>query len=161
FVGVDVFYVLSGFLVTVGLLREAEKHSTINFFDFMGRRFRRLLPVSALVIIVTILATYHWKGPTAGNSVAEDGIWSTLFMANWRVIAVGTDYLGAQSAASPLQHYWTLAIEGQFYLAWPLMMLILAIIARKITALSLRAITAAVLIVMFVVSYWWSITSTP
>ncbi len=161
FVGVDVFYVLSGFLVTAGLLREAEKRGKINFFDFMGRRFRRLLPVSALVIIATILATYHWQGPTAGNEVAEDGIWTSLFLANWRFIAVGTDYLGAQSAASPLQHYWTLAIEGQFYLAWPLVMLALAFLVRKVAGISLRVITAAVLVVMFVVSYWWSITSTP
>lgn len=161
FVGVDVFYVLSGFLVTAGLLREAEKRHSINFADFLGRRFRRLLPVSALVIIVTLLATYHWQGPTAGNNVAKDGIWTSLFMANWRFIAVGTDYLGAQSAASPLQHYWTLAIEGQFYLVWPLILLALVIVARKMTRISLRALTAAVLTTMFVVSYWWSITSTP
>lgn len=161
FTGVDVFYVLSGFLVTGGLLREAEKRGKINFPDFMGRRFRRLLPVSAIVIILTVLATYHWMGPTAGNSVAEDAVWTSLFMANWRFISVGTDYLGAQSTASPLQHYWTLAIEGQFYIAWPLMMMILAVIARKVVVLSMRTITAAVLVVMFIVSYWWSIVSTP
>lgn len=161
FTGVDVFYVLSGFLVTGGLLREAEKRGKINFPDFMGRRFRRLLPVSAIVIILTVLATYHWMGPTAGNSVAEDAVWTSLFMANWRFISVGTDYLGAQSTASPLQHYWTLAIEGQFYIAWPLMMMILAVIARKVVGLSMRTITAAVLVVMFIVSYWWSIVSTP
>lgn len=161
FVGVDVFYVLSGFLVTAGLLNEAGKKHSINFLDFMGRRFRRLLPVSALVIIVTILATYHWKGPTAGNSVAEDGIWTSFFLANWRFIAVGTDYLGAQSDASPLQHYWTLAIEGQFYLVWPLVMMALVFLARKIAGISLRMITGVVLAAMFVVSYWWSIVSTP
>lgn len=161
FTGVDVFYVLSGFLVTGGLLREAEKRGKIDFPDFMGRRFRRLLPVSALVIILTVLATYYWLGPTAGNTTAEDAVWTSLFLANWRFIAVGTDYLGAQSTASPLQHYWTLAIEGQFYIAWPLMMMVLAIIARKVGKLPLRTITAAVLAVMFVVSYWWSITSTP
>lgn len=160
FVGVDVFYVLSGFLVTAGLLREAESRGVINFWDFMGRRFRRLLPVSALVIILTVLATYYWMGPTAGNSVAEDAAWTSLFLANWRFIAVGTDYLGAQSAASPLQHYWTLAVEGQFYIVWPLIMLAIALIARKVTGVSVRTITAVTLIVMFVVSYWWSITST-
>lgn len=160
FTGVDVFYVLSGFLVTLGLLREAENRGNINFFDFMGRRFRRLLPVSALVIIVTVLATYYWMGPTFGNTTAKDAIWTSGFMANWRFINVGTDYLGAQGAASPLQHYWTLAVEGQFYIAWPLIMLVLAFIARKLTNLSVRTITGIVLVVMFVVSYWWSITST-
>ncbi len=161
FTGVDVFYVLSGFLVTGGLLREAEKRGKINFPDFMGRRFRRLLPVSALVIIVTVLATYHWMGPTAGNSVAEDAVWTSAFLANWRFIAVGTDYLGAQSTASPLQHYWTLAIEGQFYIAWPLIVMALAIIAKKLTNVSTRLLVGITLVVMFVVSYWWSITSTP
>ena len=91
FTGVDVFYVLSGFLVTAGLLREAENRGKINFWDFMGRRFRRLLPVSALVIILTVIATYYWMGPTTGNTTAEDAIWTSLFLANWRFIAVGTD----------------------------------------------------------------------
>lgn len=160
FTGVDVFYVLSGFLVTGGLLREAEKRGKIDFPDFMGRRFRRLLPVSALVIIVTVLASYHWLGPTAGNTVAGDAVWTSLFLANWRFIAVGTDYLGAQGAASPLQHYWTLAIEGQFYIAWPLAMAGLAFTAKKLTNISTRALAGAVLVLMFVVSYWWSIYST-
>lgn len=160
FTGVDVFYVLSGFLVTLGLLREAESKGKIDFFDFMGRRFRRLLPVSALVIIVTVLATYYWMGPTFGNTTAKDAMWTSGFMANWRFINVGTDYLGAQSAASPLQHYWTLAVEGQFYIAWPLIMLLLALIAKKFTNISVRALTGFVLIAMFVASYWWSITTT-
>lgn len=161
FVGVDVFYVLSGFLVTAGLLREAEKSGKINFWDFVGRRFRRLLPVSALVIVATILATYYWQGPTAGNSAAEDGIWTSLFLANWHLIAVGTDYLGAQGAASPLQHYWTLAIEGQFYFVWPLVVMALAFIARKVGGVSLKALVGIVLVVMFIGSYWWSIYTTP
>ncbi|MCA9833883.1 MAG: acyltransferase [Thermomicrobiales bacterium] len=160
FTGVDVFYVLSGFLVTGGLLREAEKRGKIDFPDFMGRRFRRLLPVSAIVIILTVLATYHWLGPTAGNSVAEDAIWTSIFMANWHLINVGTDYLGAQGSASPLQHYWTLAVEGQFYIAWPLIMAILALITKKLTNISTRMLTGVVLAIMFVVSYWWSIHST-
>lgn len=160
FTGVDVFYVLSGFLVTGGLLREAQKSGKINFFDFMGRRFRRLLPVSTVVLILTVIATYYWLGRTTGNSVAEDAKWTAVFLANWRFIAVGTDYLGAQSSASPLQHYWTLAVEGQFYIFWPLIMLVLAFIARKITGASIRLITGITLVAMFVVSYWWSIYST-
>ncbi len=160
FTGVDVFYVLSGFLVTAGLLREAENRGKIDFWDFMGRRFRRLLPVSALIIVLTVLATYYWMGPTTGNTTAKDAVWTSMFLANWRFIAVGTDYLGAQSTASPLQHYWTLAVEGQFYIVWPLIMLVLAFIARKLTTISVRTITGITLVVMFIVSYWWSITTT-
>ena len=160
FTGVDVFYVLSGFLVTGGLLREAEKRGKIDFPDFMGRRFRRLLPVSAVVIILTVLATYYWLGPTTGNATATDAIWTSLFMANWHFIWVGTDYLGAQGTASPLQHYWTLAVEGQFYIAWPFLMAGIALATKRLIGISTRTLTGIVLAIMFVVSYWWSITST-
>lgn len=156
FTGVDVFFVLSGFLVTGGLLREAQRSGTIAWLDFMGRRFRRLLPVSTLILILTVIATYQWMGFNRGNVVADDARWTAAFLANWRFINVGTDYLAGQATASPLQHYWTLAVEGQFYFAWPLIVLVLALIARG-TRASLRTL---VLIVMFGLSYWWSIHST-
>lgn len=111
FTGVDVFYVLSGFLVTGGLLREGQKTGRIAFFDFMGRRARRLLPLSSLVLVLTVIFTYMFLGYSRGNVVAEDAKWTALFVPNWRFIQTGTDYFGAQSSVSPLQHYWTLGVE--------------------------------------------------
>ena len=157
FTGVDVFYVLSGFLVTGGLLREGQKTGTIRFWDFMGRRARRLLPVATLVLILTVIFTYRYLGYSRGNVVAEDAKWTALFVPNWRFIETGTDYFGAQSSVSPLQHYWTLGVEMQFYFVWPLIALLLV---KLLPAVSLRLKMAIVLVAMFIASYAWSIYQT-
>lgn len=157
FTGVDVFYVLSGFLVTGGLLREGQKKGTIDFLDFMGRRARRLLPVATLVLILTVIFTYRFLGYSRGNVVAEDAKWTALFASNWRFIQTGTDYFGAQSSVSPLQHYWTLAVEMQFYFVWPLIVLVLV---KLLPSISLRLKMAIALVAMFIGSYWWSIHQT-
>ena len=157
FTGVDVFYVLSGFLVTGGLLREGQKKGTIDFWDFMGRRARRLLPLATLVLILTVVFTYRYLGYSRGNVVAEDAKWTALFASNWRFIQTGTDYFGAQSSVSPLQHYWTLAVEMQFYFVWPLIVLLLV---KLLPNISLRLKMAIALTAMFIGSYWWSIHQT-
>lgn len=157
FTGVDVFYVLSGFLVTGGLLREGQKTDTIDFWDFMGRRARRLLPVATLVLILTVVFTYRYLGYSRGNVIAEDAKWTSLFASNWRFIQTGTDYFGAQSSVSPLQHYWTLAVEMQFYFVWPLIVLLLV---KLLPGISLRLKMAIALVAMFMGSYAWSIYQT-
>lgn len=157
FTGVDVFYVLSGFLVTGGLLREGQKKGTIDFWNFMGRRARRLLPLATLVLVLTVIFTYRFLGYSRGNVVAEDAKWTALFASNWRFIQTGTDYFGAQSSVSPLQHYWTLAVEMQFYFVWPLIVLLLV---KLLPGISLRLKLAIALVAMFIGSYAWSIYQT-
>lgn len=121
FVGVDVFFVISGFLITSLLLREREKSGTISISDFYGRRARRILPASALMVIVTIWASYHWLGFLRGNTIAGDAKWTSIFAANLHFAAIGTSYLGSQAPPSTLQHMWSLGVEEQFYVVWPTM----------------------------------------
>ena len=121
FVGVDVFFVISGFVITGLLLRERTQTGRTSLLGFWARRARRILPAATVVLIATVLATYHFQGFLRGNEVAVDGRWTAIFLANFHAAWVGTSYFGAQGTESPLLHYWSLAVEEQFYLVFPLL----------------------------------------
>lgn len=124
YVGVDIFFVISGYLITGLLLREHERSGTISFVDFYRRRLRRITPVAVFVIACTIAAVFLVYGAGRAKSVLEDGVYSLFFAANWHFAAAGTDYMQARGPVSPLQHYWSLAVEEQFYLVWPVVIVI-------------------------------------
>ena len=119
FIGVDVFFVISGFLISGLLMREVQASGRISFTRFYARRARRIIPAAVLVVAVTVSAAYALYNSGRGAAVREDGLFSLLFAANWHFAAVGTDYWQADGVVSPLQHYWSLAVEEQFYLFWP------------------------------------------
>lgn len=119
FVGVDMFFVLSGFLITGLLLREHERVGRISYLDFYRRRIRRIVPLATLVLVVTIAATYLLFNSARGQTVATDGAWAFAFLANWHFADIGTDYFLNDGTVSPLQHYWSLSVEEQFYVVWP------------------------------------------
>jgi peptidoglycan/LPS O-acetylase OafA/YrhL len=127
YVGVDVFFVLSGFLITRLLVDAASTRKSAKqvLLHFYARRIRRLLPLSCVVLLVTLWCSYHWLGFLRGNSVARDTRWSSAFLANIHFARIGTDYLGSQSLPSPIQHFWSLAVEEQFYFVWPALVLLL------------------------------------
>lgn len=123
FVMLDLFFVLSGFLITGLLIKEYDKTRTIRLWRFSRRRIRRLAPAATLTIVVTVIAGYLLFPRARANSVALDGIWAMLLSANWRFVATGTDYFATWMPQSPLLHFWSLAVEEQFYLFWPLLIL--------------------------------------
>lgn len=120
FVGVDVFFVISGFLISGILLRSYEKRGRISFADFYRKRARRILPAALLVLAVTIAAVWALFPNGRAKEVSWDGLFALIFGANWRFVIAGTDYMQAAGPVSPLQHFWSLAVEEQFYVAWPL-----------------------------------------
>ncbi len=154
YVGVDVFFVLSGFLITGLLLKEVNQTGGVSLGKFYARRARRLLPASTLVLIVTVLLGYQVFGQLRANRVAEDAQWSAVFLSNFRFIQQGTDYLGAQQEPSPLQHFWSLAVEEQFYLVWPLLIMALAMVARGV---SMRLKLGVALTAMIAASFAYSV----
>ncbi|MDP5183854.1 acyltransferase family protein [Blastococcus sp. BMG 814] len=122
FVGVDVFFVISGYLITALLLRELASTGRISFRDFYVRRAKRILPAAMVVLAVTVAVGYAvWFLPRANQS-ALDALAAALFVENWHLVAAGADYLQAQGPESPVQHYWSLSIEEQFYALWPLLL---------------------------------------
>jgi len=130
FIGVDVFFVISGFLITNLLLHEKARNARISISRFYARRVRRILPAATLVVLATVLATYYWLGFIAGNQIADDAKWTAVFTANIHFGLLGTDYLGSQLPPSPLQHMWSLGVEEQFYLVWPGLFLVLVLLVR-------------------------------
>ncbi|MGB7051870.1 MAG: acyltransferase family protein [Acidimicrobiales bacterium] len=124
YVGVDVFFVISGFVITGVLLRERSAKGRTSLAHFYARRVRRILPAATLVIVTTVIATYVVLGPGFGNATAVDSRWAELFLANFHFAASGTNYLNAHQPPSPLQNFWSLAIEEQFYLVYPTLFLV-------------------------------------
>lgn len=126
FVGVDVFFALSGYLMTGLLLAEHQRAGTIGLRAFYARRIRRLLPASTLVALVTLVAGWIVLDPLSARRLADDAVGVATYTANMRFAASGSDYLQADVAESALLHYWSLAVEEQFYLVWPVLLLLAA-----------------------------------
>lgn len=159
FIGVDVFFVISGFLITGLLLREHEKTGRISFADFYKRRVKRILPASILVLGVTTLAAVALLPKTRSDSTIVDAVWSLFFVGNWRFASSGTDYFQEGVPASPLQHFWSLAVEEQFYFVWPWLMLgiffLTARLGRHATGrLTVGLVMAGICIASFAWAMW-------
>ena len=150
FIGVDVFFVLSGFLITGLLFREHGRTGKISFSSFYRRRARRILPISTLVLAVTVGASFLLYLSAHAKVVAEDAAWSFFFSANWHLAAAGTNYWNNGEAVSPLQHYWSLAVEEQFYLVWP--WLLVVVLGLKFG----RRTLFVVMVFVAVASFGWS-----
>ncbi|MEN9646237.1 MAG: hypothetical protein RL238_2906 [Actinomycetota bacterium] len=130
FIGVDVFFVLSGFLITSLLLRELRTTGTVSLSNFWARRARRLLPASGLVLVCTLLAGRAILDGLSQEELARDAIAASAFVANIRFFSVGRDYLTSELPPSPLLHFWSLAVEEQFYMVWPALLMLLTRVLR-------------------------------
>lgn len=130
FVGVDVFFVVSGFLITAHLLREHTRTGRIALTRFWARRARRLLPASMLVLLVTAGAVYLFVPPSRWPQFGGEIIASALYGENWALAWQSVDYMALSNVKSPTQHFWTLGVEEQFYIFWPLLLLLIAMLGR-------------------------------
>lgn len=130
FLGVDLFFALSGFLITTLLVLEYRRGTVIQFAAFWARRARRLLPALLLVLVFVAVYTHFEVVPWERVGVRNDGLASLFYVANWRFILDKQGYFQIFSAASPLRHMWSLAIEEQYYLVWPVIVLVCLRVAR-------------------------------
>ncbi|MEO6470735.1 MAG: acyltransferase family protein, partial [Aeromicrobium sp.] len=122
YVGVDIFFVISGFLITSHLVAHPPRNVR-GLATFWGRRARRLLPASFLVLFATLVASRLVAPDTQWANTARDVRAATLYVLNWRLAGSSVDYLAAENAPSPAQHFWSLSVEEQFYLIWPVLIL--------------------------------------
>ena len=121
FLGVDVFFVVSGYLITSLLMKDLLLHGSRALPRFWGRRARRLLPASLLVVIVTLIAGRFMLDPLSNDDLANDALWASGFVINIK-FAMGDGYVVSQSMPTPLLHFWSLAVEEQFYMIWPVLL---------------------------------------
>jgi peptidoglycan/LPS O-acetylase OafA/YrhL len=157
FFGVDVFFVVSGFVITNVLLREKASKGSISIPGFYARRIRRILPAATVVLIATVFATYHWLSFITGATNADDAKYVAVFMGNFHFASIGTQYFTANQPPSTLQQYWSLAVEEQFYLVWPVLFLLLTL-PRKLFSPITRLVAVLLLVIGF--SLAWCIIET-
>ncbi len=149
YIGVDVFFVISGFLITSLLVREREDTGRISLSNFYSRRARRILPMSAVVVVATLIASLRWLEPLRRESLGVDAIGTATFSSNLIFADRGADYLQASLPPSPLQHYWSLAVEEQFYLVWPALIILVTLGVRH-TRLKVGITSGVVAITSFI-----------
>jgi peptidoglycan/LPS O-acetylase OafA/YrhL len=159
YVGVDVFFVISGFLITGLLVRELEKTKTVSLARFYSRRAKRLLPLTVVVLAVVAVLSWLLFDPVRMEEVSLGIVAAGLYFMNWLLAARAADYFAAGLEASPVQHFWTLAVEEQFYLVWPVLILTAAWWSRR-TGLGLRPVLAAAFAAVVVSSLAYSVYST-
>ena len=160
FIGVDIFYVISGFLITGLLIREIERTGTISFKEFYARRFKRLLPTSFFVLAITAVFSWLLIPATMRSSLGRDIIAAGLYVSNYLFAWWQADYQNLDATPSPVIHYWSLAVEEQFYLLWPLLILLFFMVATKLKRkIALTVLVAAVTALSFVFSIYQTETS--
>lgn len=160
FVGVDVFFVISGFLITSLLVREIERDGRISLGRFYARRAKRLLPAAGLVLVVTSVLTWLTVSVVEWKTFGKDIIGSALYVVNWVLAGRSVDYLAEDVGVSPVQHFWSLAVEEQFYIVWPLLMIALAWWLRRHASASKRVVLGLGIFLLIVPSFIWSIYMT-
>ena len=155
FAALDIFFVLSGFLITGILIDVFDQRGRIYFIPFYLSRFRRLIPTAVVVIVVTVVATYLLYSTARGQLVADDGLWALLLAANWHFAIEGTNYF-ATGSESPLLHYWSLSLEEQFYAVWPLLLLGTLVLARRLR-FNREAVVLTVMAMIALASFAYSL----
>lgn len=159
YVGVDVFFVISGYLITGLLAQMALRDGRVSLIEFYSRRVRRLLPAATLVLLVAFLGTLLFISKARWEEIGNQILASALYVENWRLAAVAVSYLEADTLPSPVQHYWSLSIEEQFYIVWPLVMIGVTWLSRR-SDLPLRPCLIGALSLIFAASLIASIVLT-
>lgn len=158
--GVDVFFVLSGFLITMSLLSRIERTGTVKLGEFLLGLARRLFTQALLVIIVVgslalvFLPQVEWGGIIAHMTA------STFYYENWRLAFDAVDYLARDHAVSPFQHYWSLGVQGQFYIMWPILIIVVYFLAEKVFKTPVRKTFLVALVIIFISSLSYSVYQT-
>jgi peptidoglycan/LPS O-acetylase OafA/YrhL len=155
FAGVDVFFVISGFLITAMLVSELDRTGRISLVRFYARRAKRLLPAAAVVLVATLLLVRLFVPRIRWQEIGGDIVGAALYAVNWRLADRSVDYLAEDSQPSPVQHFWSLAVEEQFYLGWPLLIILVTVLVgrrRPVLWLGLAVVAAG--------SFGWSVLET-
>lgn len=155
--GVDVFFVIAGFLITLSLLNSYEKTGKINFFDYILKLAKRLFPLAFTVLFFTIIASILFLPQILWNQTVKEIIASALYIENWQLARNAVDYLAQNNEASPVQHFWAMSVQGQFYFILPILLFIAVILGKFIIKKNIRVSFLITLIIVFFLSLTYSI----
>lgn len=157
----DIFFVISGYLITGLLIFEAETTGTISLARFYARRAKRLLPAASLVLLASVVLTYLWGPPLQRSEFGLDVVAAASYVVNWRFAARSVDYLAEDIGRSPVLHFWSLAVEEQFYFVWPILILLVLLLWKASSKrFSLQSALAIALALVLVPSFCWSVHHT-
>ncbi|TYS69686.1 acyltransferase [Sutcliffiella horikoshii] len=155
--GVDVFFVVSGFLITTSLLGRVQRQRKIDILDFILGLAKRLFPAAFFVLLVVTLASMLWLPQVQWAQTLQEIFASAFYYQNWQLAFNAVDYLAQNNEASPVQHFWAMSIQGQFYLLWPTVVFGLAILITKKTKINFKATLTTALLTVFTASLTYSI----
>jgi peptidoglycan/LPS O-acetylase OafA/YrhL len=161
YIALDIFFVLSGYLITGLMLSEAAKTGRVSLLRFYARRARRILPLSATVLGVILLVSLFTLDPVRAASVSNDAVAAAAYFVNWHFISQSIDYFNFNDPnVSPIQHYWSLSVEEQYYIVWPILVVGALMLARRF-GVRLRPLLWGLLLVIGGASLGYSIWYTP
>lgn len=155
--GVDIFFVLSGYLITMSLLSKLERTGKIEFWQHILSIVKRLFPLALTVIFITTVLALFLLPEVQRNQIISHMFASTLYFENWRLSLDAVDYLTQDQAASPFQHFWSMSIQGQLYIIWPSILFAAYFLAQKIFKTPVLKTLLAVLTIVFILSISYSI----
>ncbi|MCP3032910.1 acyltransferase [Halobacillus sp. A1] len=130
--GVDVFFVVSGFLITTSLLHMYERTGKIDGFGFLLKLGKRLFPIAFAVLVFVIITSFYFLPQTQWVTIIKEVAASLLYVENWQLASNSVDYLAQNNAASPVQHFWAMSTQFQFYIIWTFVLFLVIAIARKL-----------------------------
>src|SRR5699024_6326029 len=157
--GVVVFFVVSGFLITTSLLSKYARDGYINFSTYILGLLKRLLPNALIVLIFVVVAGYFILPEARHSETIKEVIASLLYFENWQLAITGTDYLDQNNEKSPVQHFWAMSIQGQFYIIWFLLIGLTIFLHKRFKA-DFKKLFFVILLVLFAVflSYSFSLS---
>ncbi|WP_392542630.1 acyltransferase family protein [Oryzobacter telluris] len=158
YIGVDIFFVISGYLITGLLVNELWSTGRISWLRFVGRRIRRLLPAAILVLTVTSAVAFVVVPGLRRRDIGVDIMAAAGYVVNWVFAGREVDYLASDLKPSPVQHFWSLAVEEQFYVVWPLLLIALALVVRKPGRRAVLTALSVLVAGSFAWSVWYSHT---
>ncbi|MED4014485.1 acyltransferase family protein [Sutcliffiella cohnii] len=158
--GVDVFFIVSGFLITTSLLKRMERYNKIDVLDFIIGLAKRLFPMAFLVLFSVTIACIIWLPQVRWDQTIQEILASAFYFQNWQLAFNAVDYLAQNNEASPVQHFWALSLQGQFYIFWPIVIFGTAYLVKSIFKKTFKQSLVMMLFTVFTLSFIYSIYST-
>lgn len=155
--GVDVFFVISGFLITTSIISTINRTGQLQFWPYISKLMKRLLPSVFFILAIVLLLSWFLLPDSILNKTIREVVASMFFYQNWQLAFSSTDYLDSSQMKSPVEHFWALSIQGQFYIIWFLLFSAILVLIKKYKLLKVKTLINSVLGILFISSFVYSI----